>query len=92
MHFERTISPFVRAIRAETIDLRHASVILVHFEQFGAVFDQWVRVLIQDLRDEGVYGRQGEAVARIIFETFRDVRRSSVSTSDYECISTDCDS
>lgn len=72
-HFERTIAPFVGAIHSEIIDLRHASVILLHFEKFGALFDEWAHILVEDLRVEGITGNQGDAVARIIFESFRDV-------------------
>lgn len=83
-HFERTISPFVRAIHSEVIDIRHASVILAHCDQFGAVFEQWAKILAQDLKDEAIYGSGAEMVARIIYEAYRDVRSSS-SSSSYNC-------
>ena len=73
-HFERTISPFVRAIHSEVIDIRHASVILAHCDQFGAVFEQWAKLLAQDLKDEAIYGNGAMMVAKIIFEAYRDVR------------------
>lgn len=76
-HFERAIAPFVRAIHSEVLDLRYASAILVHFERLGPIFDQWARLLVQDMRDEGVYGDQGAVIARIVFDSFRDVSCSS---------------
>ena len=58
------------------IDIGHASVILAHCDQFGAVFEQWAKILAQDLKDEAIYGNGAEMVAKIIFEAYRDVRPS----------------
>lgn len=80
-HFEDTIAPFVRAIHSEVIDIRHATVILSRCDQFGTVFEQWGKMLAQDLKDEGVHGNQGESVAKIIFESFKEVSDPPLPTS-----------
>ncbi|SGZ15754.1 BQ5605_C029g10698 [Microbotryum silenes-dioicae] len=64
--FERAILPFVRAMHSGVIELRHAGVILPHFERLGPVYDSWCRLLVQDLRDEGIYARSGELVVTVI--------------------------
>ncbi|SCV69509.1 BQ2448_2529 [Microbotryum intermedium] len=64
--FERAVLPFVRAMHSGVIDLRHAAVILPHFERFGPVYDSWCRLLVQDLRDEGIYAKSGELVVNVV--------------------------
>jgi len=72
--FQRNISTFTRAIHQGIFDLRHASVILKYWGRFGATFDDFARLLMHDLRDEGNYGNQGEMVATIVVETLQGVR------------------
>lgn len=76
--FQRNISTFARAIHRGIFDLRHASVILKYWGRFGPTFDDFVRLLMHDLRDEGNYGNQGELVATVLVETLQGVSTSFV--------------
>lgn len=72
-HFDRTIAPFVRAMHNQVFDLRHASVILAHFDRFGPVFDQWARILAHDLKNDAIHANKADEVARIIVQSFKEV-------------------
>lgn len=67
------------ALHIGIVDIRHSPVILVHFERFNATYDQWVKLLIQDLKDEGMYGGSGRKVAKILIETLQSVSSSFLS-------------
>lgn len=74
--FNQLIFPFVRAIHAGVLDLQHSTVILSRHGRFGAGFEQWCKLLAQDLRDEGLYSCDGGAqVAQIIATTLQNVSR-----------------
>lgn len=77
--FDRTIGAFVRAVHHDIISLHHASVILIHLERFDATFDLWAKLLVQDMRDEGIYGDAGSTVARIAVDSLKGVRCLSAS-------------
>lgn len=70
------------ALHVGIIDIRHASVILIHYDRFGAAFDQWARLLVQDLRDEGIYSNNATVVAQIVTESLHGVRRLSLALSN----------
>ncbi|KAL8292902.1 hypothetical protein RQP46_000596 [Phenoliferia psychrophenolica] len=69
--FHRTVSAFVRAVHKGVVSLQHASVILIHFERFDTTLDQWCKLLVQDMRDEGIYGDSGALVSRVIVDTLK---------------------
>ncbi|GAA5861795.1 hypothetical protein JCM5353_000546, partial [Sporobolomyces roseus] len=88
--FQRNISTFARAIHRGIFDLRHASVILKYWGRFGPTFDDFVRLLMHDLRDEGNYGNQGELVATVLVETMQgalDLYLDSSDSSDEHLVS-----
>ncbi|KAK4699710.1 cohesin complex subunit SA-1/2, partial [Phenoliferia sp. Uapishka_3] len=80
--FNRIISGFVRAIHNEVISIQHASVILIHFERFDTTLDQWCKLLVQDMRDEGIYGNEGAAIARVIVETLKGATEMLLDAPD----------
>ncbi|KAK4048718.1 cohesin complex subunit [Microbotryomycetes sp. JL221] len=70
--FEQVVHPFVRAIHAGTLDLQHATVLIHRFEHFGSGFDHWCKLLIQDLRDEGIYTINGSGkVVEVLTSTLK---------------------
>lgn len=38
------------------------------------MFDQWCRLLVQDMRDDAMYGNGGETVVRVVVEALQNVR------------------
>lgn len=74
-HFKDLISQFVRAIHVGTIDLEHSSIIISQYEKFGADFDLFVKVLVQDLCDEGLYVGSPIVAIKILAQTFEAVSR-----------------
>lgn len=81
--FERTIFPFVRALHSSTLDIQHASVLIAHFDRFSALYDSWVKLLIQDLRDEGIYAKEGEKVATVLASSLQSVRPDFVKCQPF---------
>lgn len=71
--FATLVGCFVRAIHAGVFELRHASIIFTHFGRFDSTFDQFAKILIEDLTDEGVFGDQGAATSHIIAESYTAV-------------------
>ncbi|KAM0753990.1 hypothetical protein T439DRAFT_298458 [Meredithblackwellia eburnea MCA 4105] len=69
--FDRTAGAFVRALHQDIISLQHASVVLTHYERFDAVYDNWAKLLVQDIRDEGIYGKGGKLAVRVIVDSLK---------------------
>lgn len=71
--FIGVIATFLRAIKAGAIDFRHAATLLSHYGRLGAVFDMCSKVIVDILRDEGMYKDNGEAVVAVILQALQDV-------------------
>lgn len=69
------IATFLRAIRAGVIHFQHSAVLLAHYARLGVSFDLCAKVIVDILREEGMYKNNGEAVVAVIFESLREVRR-----------------
>lgn len=79
--FERIISGFTRAVHLGIFDIRQSSVLLKYWGLLGSTFDDFARLLMHDLRDEGNYGDGGEVVAAVIVESLRGVSLTRHSSS-----------
>lgn len=71
--FCSTISIYVRAIRIGVIEARHSPVVLAHYGRLGHIYDQCCKVLVDVLREEGVYGDHPEMVCQVVFQSLREV-------------------
>ncbi|KAM0792165.1 hypothetical protein ACM66B_004862 [Microbotryomycetes sp. NB124-2] len=81
--FEQVIHPFVRALHAGSLDLQHATVLLSRYEHFGAGYDHWCKLIIQDLRDEGIYSTDGAAsVVKVILATLKSATELYIDSLD----------
>ncbi|GAA5880996.1 hypothetical protein JCM1840_007214 [Sporobolomyces johnsonii] len=80
--FERSLSAFVRAIHHGVFDLRHCTVLLKHWGRLGAAFDDFVRLLMHDLRDEGNYGSASDAVATVVIESLQGAFETYLDSSE----------
>jgi len=73
--FMGTISTFLRAIRAGAIHVRHSAVLLVHYGRLSPAFDLCCKVIVEVLREEGMYKDQGATVVAVATQALREVRR-----------------
>ncbi|KAI6015155.1 hypothetical protein F5J12DRAFT_519559 [Pisolithus orientalis] len=70
--FVATISPFLRAIRAGAVHVRHGAVLLAHYGRLGPVFDLCTKVIVDVLRDEGMYNDNGEVVVDVVTRALKE--------------------
>ena len=71
--FMNVIATFLRAIKTGAIHYRHAATLLTHYGRLGPVFDLCSKVIVDILREEGMYNGQGAAVVEVILQSLRDV-------------------
>jgi len=69
-----TISTFLRAIRAGAVHVRHGAVLLAHYGRLGPAFDLCTKVIIDSLREEGMYRENGDIVVEVVTQTLKEVR------------------
>ncbi|KAI6041487.1 hypothetical protein EDC04DRAFT_2565548 [Pisolithus marmoratus] len=70
--FIATISPFLRAIRAGAVHVRHGAVLLAHYGRLGPVFDLCTKVIVDALREEGMYNDNGEVVVDVVTQALKE--------------------
>ncbi|KAH8097102.1 hypothetical protein BXZ70DRAFT_1009416 [Cristinia sonorae] len=70
--FMNVIATFLRAIKTGSIHYRHASTLLAHYGRLGPVFDLCSKVIVDILREEGMYNGQGEAVVQVILQSLQE--------------------
>ncbi|KAL4076765.1 hypothetical protein V8B97DRAFT_2084279 [Scleroderma yunnanense] len=71
-HFMATISTFLRAIRAGAVRINHSAVLLAHYGRLGPVFDLCTKVIIDVLREEGMYNENGEIVVDVVTQALKE--------------------
>ena len=64
--FMATISTFLRAIRTGAVHIKHSDVLLANYGRLGPSFDLCTKVIIDVLREEGMYNDNGELVVSVI--------------------------
>lgn len=69
--FEQALAPFVRVLHSTTFNLRHSAVLLKHWGRLGAASDEQAKLLMHDLRDEGIYGMASDVVAAIVVDVLK---------------------
>ena len=67
------MATFLRAIKAGVIHFRHAVTLLTHYGRLGPVFDQCVKIIVEILREEGMYKSNGEIVVEVVLQALREV-------------------
>ncbi|PCH37402.1 hypothetical protein WOLCODRAFT_84248 [Wolfiporia cocos MD-104 SS10] len=70
--FLNVITTFLRAIRAGVIHFQHSTIILAHYGRLGPAFDLCTKVIIDILREEGMYKNNGDGVVAVICQALRD--------------------
>ncbi|KAI0052365.1 hypothetical protein FA95DRAFT_1675331 [Auriscalpium vulgare] len=70
--FMGVISTFLRAIRAGAISLQHSAVLLMHHGRLGPAFDLCSKVIVEVLKEEGMYKGHGDLVSTVVSQALRD--------------------
>ncbi|KAF8607344.1 hypothetical protein BDV93DRAFT_488383 [Ceratobasidium sp. AG-I] len=70
--FHLVISAFLRAIRTGAINIEHSAVLLGHYGRVSSVYDQCTKVIIEVLREEGMYGGNAEVVGRVLISALQE--------------------
>ncbi|TFK53082.1 hypothetical protein OE88DRAFT_1718118 [Heliocybe sulcata] len=64
--FIGTMTTFLRAIRTGAINVRHADVLLAHFGRLGPSFDVCCKVIVEQVREEGLFNGNGQLVVDMV--------------------------
>ncbi|KAI0058337.1 hypothetical protein BV25DRAFT_1283433 [Artomyces pyxidatus] len=70
--FMGVVSTFLRAIRAGAVDMRHSAVLLVHHGRLGPAFDLCSKVIVEVLKEEGMYKDHGDIVSSVVTQALRE--------------------
>ncbi|KDQ56870.1 hypothetical protein JAAARDRAFT_36349 [Jaapia argillacea MUCL 33604] len=70
--FLDVIATFLRAIRTGTLHVRHGAVLLAHHGRLGPTFDMCCKVIVEVLREEGLYNGKGEVVVAVVTQALRE--------------------
>lgn len=71
--FMNVIATFLRAIKTGAIHYGHSATILAHYGRLGPVFDLCSKVIVDILREEGMYNGQGSTVVEVVLQSLREV-------------------
>ena len=71
--FIGVISTFLRAIRAGAVHVRHGAVLLAHFGRFGSTFDECSKIMVDILREEGMFNRNPDVVVSVAVQSIKEV-------------------
>ncbi|KAH7915934.1 hypothetical protein BJ138DRAFT_1076400 [Hygrophoropsis aurantiaca] len=70
--FMGVVSAFLRAIRAGVVHVHHSAVLLAHYGRLGPAFDLCTKVIIEVLREEGIYNENGDTVVAVVTQALRE--------------------
>jgi cohesin complex subunit SA-1/2 len=74
------ISTFLRAIRAGAIHPNHSAVLLTHHGRLGVAFDHCSKIIVDILREEGMYKGHSGVVVNVTTSALKDVSTLSFRT------------
>ncbi|KAH8112371.1 hypothetical protein DFH11DRAFT_1607236 [Phellopilus nigrolimitatus] len=70
--FNATTTTFLRALRAGVIHVRHGAILLAHYGRLGPSFDLSSKLMVDILREEGMYKENGVLVVEVIVEALKE--------------------
>lgn len=71
--FMGVVTTFLRAIRAGAVHFQHSATLLTHYGRLGPSFDVCAKVIVEILREEGLYKNNGAAAIAVVNQALRDV-------------------
>ena len=78
--FMGVVTTFLRAIRAGVVHFQHSATLLSHYGRLGPSFDLCAKVVVEILREEGLYKNNGDAVIAVVDQALRDVSSRAASS------------
>ncbi|KAF8513560.1 hypothetical protein BU17DRAFT_95252 [Hysterangium stoloniferum] len=66
------LATFIRAIRVGVLNPSHSAVVLAHYDRLGSGFDTNIKVVIDFLRDVGMFKGEGQVVSEIIVRAIQE--------------------
>ena len=73
--FIELIVTFLRAIRSGVLHVRHTATLLSHYGRLGSTFDNFSKVIMEILREEGMEQDNGDVVVVVITQALQEVGR-----------------
>ncbi|KAI0299424.1 hypothetical protein B0F90DRAFT_1728578 [Multifurca ochricompacta] len=70
--FMGVVSTFLRAIRAGAIHPRHSVILLTHHGRLGVAFDHCSKIIVDVLREEGMYKEHGGIVVAVVVNALKE--------------------
>ncbi|KAJ7094006.1 hypothetical protein B0H15DRAFT_799033 [Mycena belliarum] len=70
--FIELIVAFLRAIQSGVVHVQHTAILLSHYGRLGATFDQFVKLIVEILREEGMGRGNGDVVVVVINQALRE--------------------
>jgi hypothetical protein len=67
------LATFIRAIRVDALNPSHGAVVLAQYDRLGSGFDINIKVIVDFLRDLGMFKAQGRVVAAVIVQALQEV-------------------
>lgn len=74
------LATFIRALRVGVLNAGHCAVVLAQYGRFGMGFDSTIKVVIEFLRDLGMFKEQGQLVFEIIVRAMQEVKLKQFTT------------
>lgn len=71
------LATFIRAIRVGVVNPAHSAVVLAHYDRLGSGFDTNIKVIIDFLRDLGMFRGQGQTVVEVVTRALEEVRHTN---------------
>ena len=72
------MATFLRALRAGIVHTRHGAILLAHYGRLGPAFDLTAKLMVDVLREEGMYKDNGKLVEDVIVEALKNVSFNTV--------------
>ncbi|KAK0451767.1 hypothetical protein EV421DRAFT_2075799 [Armillaria borealis] len=70
--FIDVMSTFLRAIRAGAIHVRHGAILLAHYGRLGPSFDLCTKVIVEILREAGMFNDDGDLVVLVVTQALQE--------------------
>lgn len=67
------MSTFLRAIRAGAIHVRHGAILLAHYGRLGPSFDLCTKIIVEILREAGMFNDDGDLVVLVVTQALQEV-------------------